>query len=69
MPVRDSVIQVNLCSNLLSLTGYGRYGGTRTTAAELAAMFAMMEENELMVAGRLLTGGCTKRTNVSFMFY
>lgn len=37
-------------------TGYGRSGGTKTTAAELTAMFESMQYNELLTPARLLTG-------------
>jgi pyridoxine kinase len=42
--------------NLSNHSGYGRYGGTKTTAAELDEMFESMEHNELLMPTRLLTG-------------
>jgi pyridoxine kinase len=43
-------------SDRLNFTGYRRHGGTKTTAAELAEMFHSMKQNEMIIAGRLLTG-------------
>jgi hypothetical protein len=37
-------------------TGYRRHGGRKTTAEELAEMFQSMKQNEMIIAGRLLTG-------------
>ena len=42
--------------NFSNHSGYGRSGGTKTTAAELNAMFESMEHNELLMPTRLLTG-------------
>ena len=42
--------------NFSNHSGYGRSGGTKTTAAELNAMFESMECNELLMPTRLLTG-------------
>ena len=42
--------------NFSNHSGYGRSGGTKATAAELNAMFESMEENELLMPTRLLTG-------------
>jgi pyridoxine kinase len=42
--------------NFSNHSGYGRSGGTKTTAAELNATFESMEENELLMPTRLLTG-------------
>jgi hypothetical protein len=39
--------------------GYGNSGGSKTTAAELNAIFETMERNELLMPTRLLTGGKT----------
>jgi pyridoxine kinase len=36
--------------------GYRRHGGRKTTAEELAEMFQSMKQNEMIIAGRLLTG-------------
>ncbi len=36
--------------------GYGRFGGSRATAEELSNIFSIMEQNELLVPERLLTG-------------
>jgi hypothetical protein len=40
----------------LAPVGYGRSGGTKTSAAELASLFKSLEDNELLIPGRLLTG-------------
>ncbi|KAF7309513.1 Phos-pyr-kin domain-containing protein [Mycena indigotica] len=37
-------------------SGYGRLGGTKTTAAELTEIFQSMERNHLLLPDRLLTG-------------
>jgi hypothetical protein len=42
--------------NFSNHAGYGRSGGTKTTAEELNAMFESMEYNELLMPTRLLTG-------------
>ncbi|TFK75044.1 Ribokinase-like protein [Pluteus cervinus] len=42
--------------NFSNHSGYGRFGGTKSTAAELEAIFKSMEMNELLVPQRLLTG-------------
>ncbi|CCM01328.1 uncharacterized protein FIBRA_03377 [Fibroporia radiculosa] len=42
--------------NFSNHSGYGRFGGTRTTAAELSGIFGLMEKNELLLCERLLTG-------------
>jgi len=36
--------------------GYGRSGGTKTTAAELDSVFDVLEKNEMLAPTRLLTG-------------
>ena len=41
---------------LLTHVGYGRFGGTRTTGAELTNIFNLMEQNGLLNPPRLLTG-------------
>ncbi|EPQ56186.1 Ribokinase-like protein [Gloeophyllum trabeum ATCC 11539] len=42
--------------NFSNHTGYGRFGGSRTTAEELSQMFRALEENGLLKPSRLLTG-------------
>ncbi|KAJ6624850.1 Ribokinase-like protein [Mycena sp. CBHHK59/15] len=42
--------------NFSNHSGYGRSGGTKTTAAELTEIFQSMEHNELLLPDRLLTG-------------
>ncbi|KAG2143811.1 Ribokinase-like protein [Suillus bovinus] len=42
--------------NFSNHTGYGRFGGTKTSAEELTAIFKMMDEVGLLSPGRLLTG-------------
>ncbi|KAF5340954.1 hypothetical protein D9611_005844 [Ephemerocybe angulata] len=42
--------------NFSNHAGYGRSGGSKTTAAELNSIFASMEQNELLMPTRLLTG-------------
>ncbi|KIK04610.1 hypothetical protein K443DRAFT_92818 [Laccaria amethystina LaAM-08-1] len=42
--------------NFSNHSGYGRSGGTKTTAAELNSIFDGMETNELLMPTRLLTG-------------
>ncbi|KAH9925910.1 Ribokinase-like protein [Epithele typhae] len=42
--------------NFSNHSGYGRFGGTRTSAADLAQIFEIMEQNELLNPQRLLTG-------------
>ncbi|KAH7921185.1 bud site selection protein 16 [Leucogyrophana mollusca] len=42
--------------NFSNHSGYRRFGGTKTTAAELSQIFASMEENGLLLPSRLLTG-------------
>ncbi|KAJ2911951.1 hypothetical protein MD484_g8465, partial [Candolleomyces efflorescens] len=42
--------------NFSNHAGYGRSGGSKTTAAELNAIFESMEQNELLLPTRLLTG-------------
>lgn len=42
--------------NFSNHSGYDRFGGTKTTAAELNDMFETMEHNELLMPTRLLTG-------------
>ncbi|RXW24856.1 hypothetical protein EST38_g1023 [Candolleomyces aberdarensis] len=42
--------------NFSNHAGYGRSGGSKTTAAELNAIFESMEQNELLMPTRLLTG-------------
>lgn len=39
-----------------AIPGYGRSGGSKTTAAELNSIFESMEQNELLMPTRLLTG-------------
>jgi pyridoxine kinase len=36
--------------------GYGRFGGSKASSAELAEIFTHMEQNELLAPERLLTG-------------
>ncbi|KZT07211.1 Ribokinase-like protein [Laetiporus sulphureus 93-53] len=43
--------------NFSNHSGYGRFGGSRTSAAELAAIFQLMEQNGLLLSERLLTVG------------
>ncbi|KAL4250746.1 pyridoxine kinase family protein [Pleurotus pulmonarius] len=42
--------------NFSNHSGYGRLGGTRTTAAELKSIFDGMKQNELLTQKRLVTG-------------
>ncbi|KAF8159288.1 Ribokinase-like protein [Crassisporium funariophilum] len=42
--------------NFSNHAGYGRSGGSKTTAKEMEAIFESMEGNELMMPTRLLTG-------------
>ncbi|CAA7265187.1 unnamed protein product [Cyclocybe aegerita] len=42
--------------NFSNHAGYGRSGGSRTTAAELNSIFEAMEHNELLMPTRILTG-------------
>ncbi|KAJ7460735.1 Ribokinase-like protein [Mycena latifolia] len=42
--------------NFSNHSGYGRLGGTKTTAAELTAIFQSLERNHLLLPDRLLTG-------------
>ncbi|KAJ7282025.1 Ribokinase-like protein [Mycena rebaudengoi] len=42
--------------NFSNHAGYGRSGGTKTSAAELSDIFQGMERNELLLPERLLTG-------------
>ncbi|TFK78206.1 Ribokinase-like protein [Polyporus arcularius HHB13444] len=42
--------------NFSNHSGYGRFGGSRATAEELSNIFSIMEQNELLVPERLLTG-------------
>lgn len=42
--------------NFSNHSGYGRLGGTKTTAAELSEIFQGLERNHLLLPGRLLTG-------------
>ncbi|KAJ7156847.1 Ribokinase-like protein [Mycena crocata] len=42
--------------NFSNHSGYGRLGGTKTTAAELTDIFQGMERNQLLLPDRLLTG-------------
>ncbi|KAF8202356.1 bud site selection protein 16 [Pholiota molesta] len=42
--------------NFSNHSGYGNSGGSKTTAAELNAIFETMERNELLMPTRLLTG-------------
>ncbi|KAH6915743.1 bud site selection protein 16 [Coprinopsis sp. MPI-PUGE-AT-0042] len=42
--------------NFSNHAGYGRSGGTKTTATELNSIFESMEQNELLFPSRLLTG-------------
>ncbi|EGN96899.1 hypothetical protein SERLA73DRAFT_111680 [Serpula lacrymans var. lacrymans S7.3] len=48
----DAVNTVNFSNH----AGYGRFGGSKTTADELSAMFESMEQNGLLLPSRLLTG-------------
>lgn len=43
-------------SKLTSSTGYGRFGGTKTSAEELACIFDSMQQSGVLVPDRLLTG-------------
>ena len=36
--------------------GYGRFGGSRASAEDLSKIFEIMEQNELLLPERLLTG-------------
>ncbi|TFK21779.1 bud site selection protein 16 [Coprinopsis marcescibilis] len=42
--------------NFSNHSGYGRSGGSKATAAELKSIFESMEQNELLLPSRLLTG-------------
>ncbi|KAJ7623606.1 Ribokinase-like protein [Roridomyces roridus] len=42
--------------NFSNHSGYGRLGGTRSTAAELGQIFESLEQNLLLLPDRLLTG-------------
>jgi len=42
--------------NFSNHSGYGRFAGARATAAELAKLFELMEQNGLLLCERLLTG-------------
>ncbi|KAL1692779.1 Ribokinase-like protein [Schizophyllum commune] len=42
--------------NFSNHSGYGRFGGTRASAADLRSIFDTMEKNELLAQDRLLTG-------------
>ncbi|KAJ3576551.1 hypothetical protein NP233_g364 [Leucocoprinus birnbaumii] len=42
--------------NFSNHAGYGRSGGTKATASEINAMFDALEQNELLMPTRLLTG-------------
>ncbi|KAJ7626294.1 Ribokinase-like protein [Mycena polygramma] len=42
--------------NFSNHSGYGRLGGTKTTAAELTEIFQGLERNQLLLPDRLLTG-------------
>ncbi|KAJ7708751.1 Ribokinase-like protein [Mycena rosella] len=42
--------------NFSNHSGYGRLGGTKTTAAELTEIFQGLERNNLLLPDRLLTG-------------
>ncbi|KAF9454488.1 bud site selection protein 16 [Macrolepiota fuliginosa MF-IS2] len=42
--------------NFSNHSGYGRMGGTKTTATELDAMFGALQQNGLLMSNRLLTG-------------
>ncbi|KAJ7132204.1 Ribokinase-like protein [Mycena epipterygia] len=42
--------------NFSNHSGYGRLGGTKTTAAELTEIFQGLERNHLLLPDRLLTG-------------
>ncbi|KAF9497805.1 Ribokinase-like protein [Pleurotus eryngii] len=42
--------------NFSNHSGYGRLGGTRTTAAELKSIFDGLKQNELLTQKRLVTG-------------
>ncbi|KAH9941968.1 Ribokinase-like protein [Amylocystis lapponica] len=42
--------------NFSNHSGYGRFGGSRATAAELSGIFQYMEQNGLLFPDRLLTG-------------
>ncbi|KAH0836853.1 Ribokinase-like protein [Lanmaoa asiatica] len=50
-------VDLDLDTNeLTSFTGYGRFGGTKTTAEELARIFDAMQQTGVLVPDRLLTG-------------
>ncbi|KIK93151.1 hypothetical protein PAXRUDRAFT_531058 [Paxillus rubicundulus Ve08.2h10] len=42
--------------NFSNHSGYGDFGGTRTTAEELTRLFNLMEQSGVLIPGRLLTG-------------
>ncbi|KAL6297847.1 Ribokinase-like protein [Sparassis latifolia] len=42
--------------NFSNHSGYGRFGGSRASASELAGIFQIMEDNGLLFPDRLLTG-------------
>lgn len=48
--------QVSITGVLTSLTGYGRFGGTKTNAEELTRIFDSMQQSGVLVPDRLLTG-------------
>ena len=45
-----------------NFAGYGRFGGSRATAEELAKLFESMEQNGLLLCERLLTGQIVAET-------
>ena len=46
--------------------GYGRFGGTRTTAQDLTVIFETMDANKLLSQDRLLTGTFVKPLPASY---
>ncbi|KAF8836939.1 bud site selection protein 16 [Paxillus ammoniavirescens] len=42
--------------NFSNHSGYGDFGGTRTTAEELTRLFNLMQQSGVLIPGRLLTG-------------
>ncbi|KAI1786019.1 Ribokinase-like protein [Ganoderma leucocontextum] len=42
--------------NFSNHSGYGRFGGSKASAEELSRIFEIMEQNELLIPERLLTG-------------
>lgn len=61
LPAHKVVNTVNFSNH----AGYGRSGGSKTTAAELNAIFQSMEQNELLMPTRLLTGSSNSYAPIS----